>query len=67
VRERISQARYKFPTDTKEPVINRFDVTASPILTYTLRGESSLSATRKYADDVLRPALEATSKKARAK
>ncbi|HYP97895.1 MAG TPA: efflux RND transporter permease subunit, partial [Polyangiaceae bacterium] len=58
VRERISQARYKFPSDTKEPIVNRFDVTASPILTYTLRGETSLSATRKYADDVLRPALE---------
>ncbi|HTA93051.1 MAG TPA: efflux RND transporter permease subunit [Polyangiaceae bacterium] len=58
VRERISQARYKFPTETKEPIVNRFDVTASPILTYTLRGEGSLSASRKYADDVLRPALE---------
>jgi len=58
VRERISQARYKFPTDTKEPIVNRFDVTASPILTYTVRGTTSLSATRKYADDVLRPALE---------
>ena len=58
VRERISQARYKFPSETKEPIVNRFDVTASPILTYTLRGETSLSATRKYADDVLRPALE---------
>jgi hydrophobe/amphiphile efflux-1 (HAE1) family protein len=58
VRERISQVRYKFPTDTKEPIISRLDVTASPILTYTLRGSGSLSEIRKYADDELRPALE---------
>lgn len=58
VRERISQARYKFPAETKEPIVSRFDVTASPIITYTLRGTGSLASTRKYADDTLKPALE---------
>ncbi len=58
VRERVSQARYKLPVESKEPVVNRFDVSAAPILTYALRGDLSLSATRKYADDVVRPALE---------
>lgn len=57
VRERVSQARYKMPTETKEPIIQRFDVSAAPVLTYTLRGDS-LSALRAYADDILRPALE---------
>ena len=33
VRERVSQVRYKLPDETKEPIINRFDVTASPVLT----------------------------------
>ncbi|HEV8244728.1 MAG TPA: efflux RND transporter permease subunit [Polyangiaceae bacterium] len=58
VRERISQVRYKFPEDTKEPIINRFDVSAAPVLTYTLRGRDSLSELRNYTDDVIRPALE---------
>ncbi|HVJ18459.1 MAG TPA: efflux RND transporter permease subunit [Polyangiaceae bacterium] len=58
VRERVSQIRYKFPEGTKEPTINRFDFSASPILTYTLRGGESLSEMREYADDVIRPALE---------
>lgn len=58
VRERISQIRYKFPTDAKEPTIARFDVAASPILTYTLATNGSLSETRKFAEDVIKPAIE---------
>lgn len=58
VRERVSQIRYRLPSETKEPIINRFDVSASPVLTYTLRGPQALSEIRKYADDHLRPALE---------
>jgi hydrophobe/amphiphile efflux-1 (HAE1) family protein len=58
VRERISQVRYQFPTETKEPIISRFDVSAAPILTYTLRGKKSLAELQEYADDELRPQLE---------
>jgi hydrophobic/amphiphilic exporter-1 (mainly G- bacteria), HAE1 family len=58
VRERVSQARFKLPTEVKEPLISRFDVSASPILTYTVRGKGSLSEIRDYTDDVIRPALE---------
>lgn len=58
VRDRVSQIRYKFPTEAKEPAISRFDVAAAPVLTYTLRGSSSLSELRTYADDVIRPAVE---------
>jgi hydrophobe/amphiphile efflux-1 (HAE1) family protein len=58
VRERVSQIRWKFPQEAKEPVINRFDVAATPVLIYTVRGEGSLSATRKYTEDVLKPELE---------
>jgi HAE1 family hydrophobic/amphiphilic exporter-1 len=58
VRERISQVRYRLPAETKEPIVQRFDVSAAPVLTYTLRGGGSLSELRDYADDVLRPALE---------
>lgn len=58
VRERVSQARAKFPDDAKEPIIARFDVSAAPIMTYVVRGQGSLSALRKYADDDIRPWLE---------
>jgi hydrophobe/amphiphile efflux-1 (HAE1) family protein len=58
VRERVAQIRYKFPSETKEPIINRFDVAASPVLIYTAHGSGSLSATRKFAEDVIKPALE---------
>jgi hydrophobe/amphiphile efflux-1 (HAE1) family protein len=58
VRERVAGIRYKLPRDVKEPIVGRFDASANPILTYTLRGTGSLSQSRKLADDVLRPALE---------
>jgi len=58
VRERVGQIRYKLPVEAKEPVINRFDIAAAPVLIYTVRGTGSLSATRKFAEDVIRPALE---------
>src|SRR5262249_41069508 len=58
VRERVAQVRYKLPTDTKEPAVNRFDVSAAPILTYTLQGKRSLSQARKFAEDVIKPTIE---------
>ncbi len=58
VRERVSQVRYQLPEETLEPIIQRFDVSGSPVLTYTLRHPGSLSALREYADETLRPALE---------
>jgi HAE1 family hydrophobic/amphiphilic exporter-1 len=58
LRERVTQVRYLLPAETKEPIIQRFDISAAPIMTYTLRGGGSLSKLRQYADDVIRPALE---------
>jgi hydrophobe/amphiphile efflux-1 (HAE1) family protein len=58
VRERVEQIRWKFPQEAKQPTINRFDVAATPVLIYTVRGSGSLSATRKYAVDFIKPALE---------
>jgi HAE1 family hydrophobic/amphiphilic exporter-1 len=60
VRERVAQARGRFPGDAKDPVIGRFDV-AGPVLVYALKGGGSLSAARKFADDVLKPELEQVS------
>jgi hydrophobe/amphiphile efflux-1 (HAE1) family protein len=59
VREKVAQMRFRLPTDAKEPSIARFDMGASPVLTYTLAGGGrSLNETQKYATDVIKPALE---------
>ena len=58
VRERVAQTRFKLPAEVKEPAVSRIDPGATPVLIYTLHGQGSLSQIRKYADDVLRPALE---------
>ncbi len=58
VRERVSAIRYKMPDGAKEPTFTRFDVSQTPVLTYTIAGGESLPATRKFAEDVIKPALE---------
>ena len=58
VRERVALTRFKLPIEVKEPAVTRIDPSAVPVLIYTLHGQGSLSQIRKYADDVLRPALE---------
>src|SRR5262249_52058323 len=59
VRERVAQTRYKLPSEIKEPAVTRFDVGASPVLTYTLSGAGrSLPETAQFARDVIKPALE---------
>ena len=59
VREKVAQVRYRLPTEAKEPSIARYDMGATPVLTYTLSGGGrSLDETQKFAKDVLKPALE---------
>ena len=58
VRERVAQTRFQLPADIKEPAVGRLDVSAIPVVTYTLHGDKPLSEIRAFADDVLRPALE---------
>ncbi len=59
VRERVAQTRARLPEEVKEPAISRLDVSATPVLTYTLSGGGkSLAETAKFARDVLKPALE---------
>lgn len=58
VRDRVAQARFKLPADIKEPSQSRLDISATPILIYTLRGQRPLSELRKLADDLLKPQLE---------
>ncbi len=58
VRERVSQIRGKLPRDVKDPTFFRVDVSASPIVIYTLSGPQSTQAIRDLADDYVKNALE---------
>jgi HAE1 family hydrophobic/amphiphilic exporter-1 len=59
VRERVAQTRARLPQQVKEPAITRFDVSNTPVLTYTLSGGGrSLADTAKFARDIIKPALE---------
>jgi hydrophobe/amphiphile efflux-1 (HAE1) family protein len=58
VRERVQRVRATLPREVLEPAISRIDISAAPIQTFTLRGSGSLSSVRKFAEDVIKPALE---------
>jgi len=59
VRERVAQVRARLPRDVQDPTVQRLDIGAAPIMTYTLSGEgSTLEALRNIAEDDVRPFLE---------
>ena len=59
IRDRVARIRAQLPDGVKEPSVSRIDVSASPVLIYTLSGGGrSLAETAKLARDVLKPALE---------
>jgi HAE1 family hydrophobic/amphiphilic exporter-1 len=58
VRERIAQVRPLLPPEVREPAVSRIDASAMPVLVYSLHGKRPLHELRKFADDVVRPALE---------
>ncbi|MFI5307261.1 MAG: efflux RND transporter permease subunit [Polyangiales bacterium] len=58
VRERIAQVRPQLPIEVREPAVSRIDASAIPVLTYSLHGKRPLPELRKFAQDVVRPAIE---------
>ena len=58
VRERVAQARALLPREVEAPTIARVDISAAPIMLYTLSGGGDLQALRDWAEDELKPALE---------
>jgi HAE1 family hydrophobic/amphiphilic exporter-1 len=59
VRDKVAGIRGKLPKDIKDPIIQRVDPTAQPILTYALSSSRDSAETRRLAEDVLKPKLEA--------
>ena len=58
VREKISAIRSSLPKDIEEPVIEKVDPDANPILWIALSGEKSIRELSTYADEVLREQLQ---------
>src|SRR5919198_2086982 len=60
VRDKVAGIRGKLPTDIKDPVIQRVDPTAQPIMTYAVSSSRDSAETRRIAEDVLKPRLGAS-------
>ena len=58
VRDRMGGVRSQLPRDILDPVINRLDPTASPIMIYTFSGPQPPEELRLFADKVLKARLE---------
>lgn len=59
VREKVAAIRSKLPDDVHEPLIQRFDMSAEPILTYVVGSPHGPVETRRLAEDLIKPRLEA--------
>ncbi len=58
VREQVGSIRRNLPRNAEEPAVIRMNINAAPVLTYTLSGDMSPVALRRYADDVVAPSIE---------
>jgi hydrophobe/amphiphile efflux-1 (HAE1) family protein len=58
-RDRLQQVRAQLPDGAKDPVLQKFDPSASPIMTYAVRADRSPIEITRLVEDVLRPGLEA--------
>src|SRR4030067_1915249 len=58
VREKIAATRSKLPKDIDEPVIEKVDPDATPVMWLALTGEKSVRDLSTYADEVLKEQLQ---------
>jgi HAE1 family hydrophobic/amphiphilic exporter-1 len=58
VREKISVIRTKLPTDIEEPIVEKVDPDATPVLWFALHGEKSIRDLSTYADEILKEQLQ---------
>lgn len=58
VRDKVSSARRKLPTDIKEPTIRRIDPADQPILMVTLRADLPMAGQYDLAKEVVAPKIE---------
>lgn len=58
VRDRVQATLSKLPDDAEQPIVEKLDVGAAPILTLALSGPVPPEELTRLADDVLKPALQ---------
>lgn len=58
VREKIASVRARLPRDIEDPIINRVDANAAPILLYSVSGDAPSQEIREITEDQLKPAIE---------
>ena len=58
VREKISIIRTKLPTDIDEPIVEKVDPDATPVLWFALHGDKSVRDLSTYADEILKEQLQ---------
>jgi HAE1 family hydrophobic/amphiphilic exporter-1 len=58
VRDRVQATLSKLPGDAEQPVVEKLDVGAAPILTLALSGPVPAEELTRLAEDVLKPALQ---------
>ncbi|HOJ51443.1 MAG TPA: efflux RND transporter permease subunit, partial [Syntrophales bacterium] len=58
VREKISLVRNKLPTDIAEPLVQKVDTDATPVMYLSLSGQKSVRELSTYADEVLKEQLQ---------
>jgi hydrophobic/amphiphilic exporter-1 (mainly G- bacteria), HAE1 family len=59
VRDKVAGVRGQLPTDVEDPIVQRFDPTAIPVLTYALSSTRDPAEARRIAEDVVKPRFEA--------
>lgn len=59
VREKIAAIISRLPKDIEQPIIQRLDPTALPILTYAVSSSRDSAETRRIIDDKIKPKVEA--------
>lgn len=58
VREKVSVIRGKLPKDIDDPIIEKVDPDATPIMWFALSGEKSIRELSTYADEILKEQLQ---------
>jgi HAE1 family hydrophobic/amphiphilic exporter-1 len=61
VRDRVASIRRLLPTGIEEPVVEKFDPDAAPIMAVALAGSGSIRALTEFAEDVVKERLERVS------
>lgn len=57
-REKVQAVRVQLPKDADDPLVAKFDPSATPIMIYTVLSDKNATETRRLVDNVIRPTLE---------